>query len=505
MKDSFDNFKSIWDNEPIIVFDTNVYLRIYRLTPESIEQALRTLRSVFDSIWIPHQVHEEFCKHQEKEYNSSFNKYQEVTKSIRSIIEKTKNSIDGEFVKYIELKYPLIDQFKDQLLTHIKEMQKVSDKYVKDIEDDIKRNKDIIRKNEVKALVEDLVANGSKGHQFTLEELLSVYEEGERRYKYLIPPGYKDSIKDDDDPTGTRKYGDLVLWKQVLHQATVKNKNIIFVTRDVKEDWWQLDKDGKPVEARKELVQEFREKTRNNLILVTLSNFLDYVARINHIDNRLAYLEVNALDICKELADQQDWDAIFNNEMELTSYFIHSGDLQPFVDDPIADVEVISASSIPDFEIDSVDFHDNQVFMEGRFEVEVEISVETSSFNGTFLPYGSGLCKITGSFSVEFELNTEQQEEKDNIYIEDSEKFEVGGFEIEDYDNQTDYDEEEQYYEKLSSEEYCVHCDNAAVYFTKSGSGVCENHKEKYDFCSGCATLFDKGSLTGSKCHKCDN
>jgi len=52
----------------------------------------------------------------------------------------------------------------------------------------------------------------------------------------------------------------------------------------------------------------------------------------------------------------------------------------------------------------------------------------------------------------------------------------------------------------------CIHCDNKkAEYFTNDGFRVCENHKDRYDFCSDCGMLFPKGSLNGAKCVECED
>ena len=65
-------------------------------------------------------------------------------------------------------------------------------------------------------------------------------KEGEYRYKSQTPPGYKDAKKD-----GVSKYGDLIVWAETYEYAVLNNKNIIFVTDDVKEDWWEKLDDGR--------------------------------------------------------------------------------------------------------------------------------------------------------------------------------------------------------------------------------------------------------------------
>lgn len=91
---------------------------------------------------------------------------------------------------------------------------------------------------------------------FTRDEVYVICEEGENRYKKEIPPGYKDGKKKD----GIRKYSDLILWKEVIRYAKEQKKNIIFVTDDVKPDWWNIENDK--YEFLPQLIKEFERDTK---------------------------------------------------------------------------------------------------------------------------------------------------------------------------------------------------------------------------------------------------
>lgn len=494
MKDNFDDFKEIWDCGPLIVLDTNVLLRLYSFTPEAIAQALVILRSTNNKIWLPDQVVKEFYDNHEKERKRNFNKYTVFLKSIRSNIEKSKNSIEGDFIKHVELKYPLIDEFGRQITELIKEMQSVTEKYEIDIKNEIEKNAKALSEDDIKNFIDELKKSGATGECFTLAELISLFQEGEIRYKYLIPPGYEDIVKDKDDETNQRKYGDLILWKQTLQKAVTEGKDVILVTNDVKEDWWILEKD-KPICARKELTKEFGEVVGNKFFITTGANFISYVSKINHIDNTMAYLEMISDEICEKLFESEDWSLILDGDGELTSYLIHSGDLQPFIDDPISDVEITDLPAIfdVDFAVEAVDYHQEKAFIQGSFITKVEVSISSTTFAGDEYPTNDGLCEITGNFSIEFELEHDNEEEP---YKEGTVKITVGGFEIEDYN--------ELRYPMNDMLDNCVHCKSRAVYFTSSGDGVCENHIDLYDHCTDCGTLFDKGVMNGAKCNDCE-
>ncbi|WP_204277464.1 PIN-like domain-containing protein, partial [Escherichia coli] len=64
-------------------------------------------------------------------------------------------------------------------------------------------------------------------------------KEGEDRYAKKIPPGYKDAKKDAGE---FDKYGDLIIWKDMIGKAKADKRPILFISDDAKEDWWWIHK-----------------------------------------------------------------------------------------------------------------------------------------------------------------------------------------------------------------------------------------------------------------------
>ena len=61
----------------------------------------------------------------------------------------------------------------------------------------------------------DILFEQKIGEPFSNEELKSLYKEGEERYSYKIPPGYKDKKDEKFSYSGRiydKQYGDLILW-----------------------------------------------------------------------------------------------------------------------------------------------------------------------------------------------------------------------------------------------------------------------------------------------------
>ena len=95
-------------------------------------------------------------------------------------------------------------------------------------------------------------------------------KEGSKRYDNEVPPGYRDKSKPEDE-----RYGDLLIWFQMIGKAKEAKKPIIFVTDDNKEDWWQIFK-GKTIGPRPELVNEFFATTGQRLYIYSPVQFMEY-------------------------------------------------------------------------------------------------------------------------------------------------------------------------------------------------------------------------------------
>src|SRR5207244_2596557 len=97
-----------------------------------------------------------------------------------------------------------------------------------------------------------------------------VLKEAAARYAKGIPPGYADATK-----PGDNKYGDAVLWIQLLEHARTRAAPIIFVTDDVKEDWWTRVA-GRTVGPRPALVEEMGSVAGQAFWMYRAAAFMQY-------------------------------------------------------------------------------------------------------------------------------------------------------------------------------------------------------------------------------------
>jgi hypothetical protein len=112
------------------------------------------------------------------------------------------------------------------------------------------------------------VLNGRCGPSLADDVLEMAYVEADKRYKAQIPPGYKDN-----DKPAPEKYGDYILWKQLLLHSEREKKPVILVTDDNKEDWlWRIR--GKTMSLRPELREEFYTVTQQPIIWYSSEHFI---------------------------------------------------------------------------------------------------------------------------------------------------------------------------------------------------------------------------------------
>ena len=279
MKDKFieyhisDHLENIF-KEAKIVLDTNALLNLYRYSTDTRSKYLEILSEVQERLSLTHHVCSEFYKNRYKLIgNRSVFKvvFKELIDShYQKLLNIIKNS-NGE-TKYSSalgiLKHE--DDLRDKVITEIEQSLQNLNDHIDSFEQDIDfhfiQDKDPIL-SEVVKIFKDKITD-----EILSEEKKAIYKEGEERYKKQIPPGYKDIDKGEPD-----KYGDLIIWKELENLSKVSKQDILFVSDDRKEDW-AMSFQGKDLGPRKELIQEFYEKTGQLFYSITTKQFIKIIS-----------------------------------------------------------------------------------------------------------------------------------------------------------------------------------------------------------------------------------
>jgi len=255
---SEDEYKTLW-KDAIFIFDTNILLNLYRYQSSTRDELLKVIEKLKDRIWIPNHVALEFQRNRLFVIAEQHKRYTEVKNIVSKSLAGMQNELDG-----LQLKKRHSHINPDKL---VESMQKIKNEYFEELNNLEEQSISLSTEDKILARLDDIFLN-KVGKSFEKqEEIDSLFKEGEDRFKKQIPPGYKDSKKDDKKPDDftfgglsyKRKFGDLIIWKQIIANAKEKKlKDIIFVTDDGKSDWWlKIDSNGpKTIGVRPELINE---------------------------------------------------------------------------------------------------------------------------------------------------------------------------------------------------------------------------------------------------------
>ncbi|WDE13487.1 PIN-like domain-containing protein [Thalassomonas haliotis] len=250
----------------LVAFDTNILLNLYRYEKSIADDIISQIKSLkqnkFFEVWLPHQVALEFnlnrknvLKNQERSVHLIESKFKTFKKDIEGL-----STIGG---KNSEL-HPL----KKELGTNFDEIDRI-------IKAHLPKGKNKNRVDNVVKVVYELF-DGKVGDSYSHEEMGSLEMEGEYRYQHNIPPGFEDDTKESVySYAGIKvnaKYGDLILWKQLIDKAIIEELTVVLVTGDVKGDWQSKEFSR----VRPELITEFKLKTGQDFYALTLPQFQRY-------------------------------------------------------------------------------------------------------------------------------------------------------------------------------------------------------------------------------------
>lgn len=253
-----DEFKSLWD-ECFFAVDANVLLHLYRYSPHTRQALEQALASVKDRLFLPHQAAREFLRNR---LGVTAGQADEYTKAIAKLSEITSTLANTK-------KHPFLSG---------QELQDINDltpKLLKQLEGQKAALLDRLNNDEILELVATLF-DGKTGDGFSDSDLKAIATDGDHRYQHDVPPGYKDGKK---TPSGDpyRKYGDLIIWQQLITKAKTSSAPIIFITDDRKEDWW-LEQSGRTIGPRTELREEFIREASKDFWMYTVDKFMEEVA-----------------------------------------------------------------------------------------------------------------------------------------------------------------------------------------------------------------------------------
>lgn len=287
MKDAFpwyfpptkEEYAEIWRTAYLTV-DTNVLLDLYRRNPEMRDLLLTCLRDFTGRAWLTRQAAEEFIRHRQEIVHGVTKTFADATRALQEISAASRrltsfHLLPKDFASHVEAKVSeLVSGFVEQV-----ETSRESHPNYRDISTDVV----------LKALCEVFADVGPPLSEQVMQGRMDT---GKNRYEHSIPPGYCDHSKPE-----THKYGDYLLWAEVLDFARDKHVPVVLVTSEKKQDWWE-EFSGQTTGPRRELLREAFEYSGHRILIYQPQQFAEMA-----IEMRGERLEPKLLEEIKDVQE----------------------------------------------------------------------------------------------------------------------------------------------------------------------------------------------------------
>lgn len=269
-KPSKEEFEELWKN-CIFSFDTNILLNVYRYSPKARERLFEIWRKLNERIWLPNQVALEYLQERLTVISHQLKPYKELQEVLDDAAERFTEKIK-EFSKR--------HSFNSH--TDAKKLEKILENAHNKIKKELKASSasypDLLQSDSFWVEITHFF-DKKVGEPYSEEDLSKSFKKAESRFKNQQPPGYQDVKKPEAE-----RYGDVIIWFQLIDYVKSQKKPLIFVSDDEKEDWWLKHK-GKTIGPRPELIQEMLEKGGTQFYLYTGDRFLEYAAEFLRLED----------------------------------------------------------------------------------------------------------------------------------------------------------------------------------------------------------------------------
>lgn len=260
---SDDEFKGIWD-KATFVLDANVLLNLYRYPAKASQELLGALAKLSDRLWLPYHAALEYQRNRLGIIAEQKKRFADV----RKLIEDTTTSLTSQFSKLqLKKRHSSIDV--EEFLLGLENLTKVFLGKLGNLEEN---QRNVSDEDQMRNAIDTVLLGKIGPLTFDQNRLNDIYKQGELRYAIEMPPGYMDQNKEKHSKPDSyqyggliykKKFGDLILWQQIIEYAKEKAiKCLVLLTDDEKNDWWwTVDSQGeKRIGPKPELVEEINRE-----------------------------------------------------------------------------------------------------------------------------------------------------------------------------------------------------------------------------------------------------
>lgn len=263
-----DDFTSVLTHG-LVAPDANVLLNLYRYTEQARGDLLRALGAVEDRLWVPHQVLVEFWRNREGTLSEARSSGAQAAEDMAGHAAQAERTL-RTWANRVALPEEETDRLRSQL---------------NEVFDDVQETIVKVGEGEWQSITHDTSTDpviaelqpalgGRVGAPLDPRDHDKAITEGMRRVEKRLPPGYMDKSKE-----GVGAAADYLVWEQILREASLRHCDVLFVTADVKEDWWRKEQ-GFNRGPRPELTEELKARGGGRLFMLTPKQFLEVAAPI---------------------------------------------------------------------------------------------------------------------------------------------------------------------------------------------------------------------------------
>ena len=270
---------TIWSTATFAV-DTNVLLNVYRYADSTREDLFRVLRAVAQRIYIPRHVAKEFYRRRLDVIQEQGDEYTKLEKQLDGFLATIRSSFHrSAFLRIADIESqlrPAVESARDLVLARRKALPNLlhNDVFLEQLAD---------------------IVGTSMGDELEPAVLEKRHLEAQARIDNQVPPGFRDAKK----PVPER-YGDILIWFELLDLAALRKTPVVFVTDDEKDDWWQ-DVRGQKLGPRPELREEMRRHATVQFHIYNAARFLEKVARELRVE-----VSKNSIDDASRIAGERN-------------------------------------------------------------------------------------------------------------------------------------------------------------------------------------------------------
>lgn len=245
----------------VVVPDTNFLLGFYRVSKEARDVREKILRALDGRLFVPYQVAIEFHRNRIKaasDTQAAFKPARDALATLEKMIPKVGVVEHESESAEASTAREEVRRAHAELRSSFSTLESLTSSGVDPANDSILE------------LIEKLFDGRVGPRPSNKNRIRWTREFIDHRQPMKIPPGFADAPAKGDH----RAAGDYLLWREVISMAKKRRVDVVLVTNDSKEDWWQAGHSGVPEVPHPLLVDEFRSLTHQSYYQLSVSEFI---------------------------------------------------------------------------------------------------------------------------------------------------------------------------------------------------------------------------------------